>query len=229
MMVSAQTELGARSSNIGFGATIRSNGFGLAFQKEVGYANRSTARYYYADFVTHKHNKESKIVNHQVENKMPYVFGKLNHTALGRLGVGVSRSLVNKSDFNNVGIRFQAALGMSLGIQRPVYLRVEEFEGDIQIIQNVRYSPTAVPDSKKVIGYARNGDGWDQLSYKPGILAKANVSINWQEYSRSSKQINLGATIDYFPGGLPIMAFTHNPKVYPTFFLGFMWVFQTRG
>ncbi len=217
-----------RISNFGLGATLRSNGLGLTFQKEVGLKKSQLSRYYYGDFVTHKHTKESKIVNHQVENKMPYVFGKLNHNALARIGVGFSKSLVDKSSFNNVGIKFQSVVGLSVAMQRPVYVRIEEKEGDVQIVDNVRYSPERVPDSKKIIGYSRNGDGWDEISYRPGVLARANIAISWQEFSRTSKQVNVGVTIDYFPGGLPIMAFADNPKVYPTFFLGFMWVFQTH-
>lgn len=221
----AQLEKPVSVSGFGCGFVLRSNGVGITAQRLVNTGRDGWKHQFYADFVTHKHVRESKVVNHKVENKMPFVFGKLNHTALTRLGYGFSKTLVPMGRFNRVGIDFQSAIGLSLGIQRPVYVRIEEFEGDVQLIKSVRYTPENVPDADKIIGYARNGEGWNELSYRPGVLARMNFAIHWQEYSQVAKQVNLGCALDYFPGGLPIMAFDPNPKLYPTFFVGFMWLF----
>lgn len=228
VVVLAQSDEPTNYGTVGFGGLVRSNGMGLAFQKQSPVLRSGISRHYYVDFVTHKHLRESKIVNHKVENKMPYVFGKLNHNALTRFAFGFSKALVDRSGFNNVGVSFQGGLGLSVAAQRPVYVRVEAFEDDVQIVKNVKYTPQNVPDSEKIIGYSRNGEGWDELTYRPGLVARANFAINWKEYSRSSKQVNVGATLDYFPNGLPIMAFVKNPSLYPTFYIGFMWGFQTR-
>jgi hypothetical protein len=215
--------------NWGLGLQWRNNGLGVSFQKMSASVNRvGVNRYYYADFVSHKHLKESKIVNHEVENKTPYVFGKLNHVGLARFGYGFSKALTERTRFNNFDIQWQSVIGPTLGIQRPTYVRVEVTNNDVLGYANVRYTPESVPDTDRIIGYSRNGDGWDELTYKPGVLFRTNVALNWHEYTRVSKQVNFGLAIDYFPDGLPIMAFTNNPKLYYTYFIGFMWVFETH-
>ncbi len=215
--------------NWGLGLQWRNNGLGVNFQKMSATVNRYGVNpYYYADFVSHRHLKESKIVNHEVENKTPYVFGKLNHVALARFGYGFSKSLTQRTRFNNFDLQWQTVVGPTFGLQRPTYVRVENMINDEVRFESVRYTPESVPDGERILGYARNGDGWDELTYKPGVLFRTNVALNWHEYTRVSKQVNFGLTIDYFPDGLPIMAFTQNPKLYYTYFVSFMWLFETH-
>lgn len=211
--------------NHGVGVVLRNNGLGLSYQYQSLPVIGSFSRWLYADFTTFRHNRESKVVNHQVENRMPFVYGKLNHTGFARLNYGVSRRLVQRGIHNSIGLDIQVGMGMTAAFQRPVYLSVERIRDDQKVVEFVKYSPEEVPDSDQIIGYARNGEGWDQLEVRPGISATFNTAFTWSDYAHFVKRVNLGASVSYFPGGLPIMAFRDNPKLNTSFFVGFMWVF----
>lgn len=208
---------------IGFGFLLKTNGVGASFSRSV-YKTDHLAQYFYADFVSHKHIKESKVVNHKAENKMPYVFGKQYHTAITRTAFGFSKPLVRPIFPNGLSIDVQAGVGLSVATQRPVYLRVQTVANDQSTIEIVKYSPQNVPTAQEIIGYARNGEGWDELIYKPGVLFKMETSFTWNDYDQLAKRVHVGASVDYFPKGLSIMAFGENPRLTPTFYAGIMWV-----
>ncbi len=224
ILVFAQTDqMLLEQKSYGFGLMVKSNGIGLNYQHQVA-TNKRFGRYYYADFGSFKHTNESKIVNHKVENKMPFVYGKMFHTATIRGALGVSLRLTKPSKLNNITVDLQAATGFTLGVQRPVYLRIETIENDQKTVKNVPYTRELVPNSENIIGYAKNGEGWSELKYRPGMAGVFNVAFSWDQYAQVAKRLNLGASLDYYPQGLPIMAFRPNPKLNATFFVGFMWV-----
>lgn len=218
-----ETEPFLHQKSYGFGLAVRSNGVGVSFQKQTNSSNQLN-RFYYADFGTFKHTNESKIVNHKVENKMPYVYGKLFHTAVTRGIVGADVDLVKAHRYNTVSVNVQTGIGLTMAAQRPVYLRIETIENDQKTVKNVKYTREAVPTAEHIIGYAKNGNGWDELTYRPGIAGMFNMAFTWNDYAQVSKRVNVGATLDYYPNGLPIMSIAPNPKLNATFFVGFMWV-----
>jgi hypothetical protein len=207
----------------GIGVKVKSNGIGLAYQQQF-HKSQHLSRFVYADFGSFKHTNESKIVNHKAENKMPFVYGKLFHTARCRALYGVSMRLIQPRKYNHVAVDIQGSGGIAIGIQRPVYLRIETIENDQKTVKNVKYSRQNVADAEPIIGYSKNGEGWKELEYRPGASSLINVSFTWNEFTQVSKRVNIGASMDYYPGGLPIMAFGQNPKLNATFFVGFMWV-----
>ncbi|MFT5725307.1 MAG: hypothetical protein ACI9JN_002431 [Bacteroidia bacterium] len=217
------SEFLSKTKSYGMGFQVKSNGFGFAYQQQ-NFSYKHFDRYYYVDFGSFKHTNESKIVNHKVENKMPYVYGKLFHTAVLRAASGVSLTLVKPNLQNDIAIDIQGALGLSIGLQRPVYLRIETLENDQKTVKTIKYSRGDVPTSEDIIGYSKNGEGWGALEYRPGVVGHFNVAFSWDEFAQVSKRVNVGGSLDYFPQGLPIMAFDQNPKLNATFYIGFMWV-----
>jgi hypothetical protein len=214
------------SNNIksnGIGIKVKSNGLGIAYHHQTN-GNKIYGRFFYADFGSFKHTNESKIINHKVENKLPFVYGKLFHTARFRTMYGLSYRLVQPRVSNHVAVDVQAGSGLTLGIQRPVYLRTETLQNDQKTVKNVKYSRHTVPNAEPIIGYAKNGEGWRELSYRPGVAAVMNIAFSWNESVQVAKRLNLGVSMDYYPGGLPIMAFGQNPKLNASFYVGFMWV-----
>lgn len=218
-----ENDLLLKQKSYGMGVMVKSNGVGVVYQQQ-SYTKRQVERYFYADFGSFKHINESKTVNHKVENKMPFVYGKMFHTAVLRGAAGLSHGLVRPTQFNNVSVDIQAGTGLSLGIQRPVYLRIETIENDQKAVKNIQYSRKTVPSSESIIGYAKNGEGWSELEYRPGVVGVFNLAFSWNQYAQVSKRLNVGGSLDYYPSGLPIMAFGQNPKLNATFFVGFMWV-----
>jgi len=225
MLFVVPTNLQAQTGvkELGFGGLLKTNGVGLSFTRTVNKSDK-IANYFYSDFVSHKHIKESKVVNHKAENKMPYVFGKQFHTAIARTAFGFSKPLVRPIFPNGLSIDIQGGIGLSMACQRPVYLRVQTVANDQSTIEIVKYSSTSVSSAQEIIGYAKNGEGWDELIYKPGVLLKMETSFTWNDFDQLAKRIHIGASVDYFPKGLSIMSFGENPRITPTFFVGIMWV-----
>jgi hypothetical protein len=213
----------SKTKSYGIGGHLISNGVGLSYHQQK-YAQKRFDRFFYADFGSFKHTNEAKVVNHKVENKMPYVYGKLFHTANAKALAGLSIAVTRPNLQNGVAIDIQGGVGFSIGIQRPVYLRIETIENDQKTVKNVKYSPSSVSNAEPIIGYSRNGQGWRELEYRPGLVARFNVAFTWDEFAQVAKRVYVGTSLNYFPNGLPIMAFGQNPKLNPTFFAGFMWV-----
>ncbi len=211
------------SKTYSFGVVGKGNGFGVAFKK-VKQSNKQFNRVYYADFTSFKHVSEAKVVNNKIENRMPFVYGKLNHNGLIRLGYGVAKPLMQSNLANSLTVGFQLNSGLTIGVQRPVYLRVEEVEDNLKTVKIVKYSPQVLTSAESIVGYARNGSGWDELTVTPGVMANLSVNFTWNDYANIAKRLEIGAMLDYFPSGFDVMAFKPNPKLNPSFFVGFMWV-----
>ena len=215
------------TKSMGIGGVVRGNGLGVNlfydWKKQSPWTNQLNL-----DFVSHKHANEARIVNHTVSNKQPFVLGKLNHVGLSRLTFGKSLDLIPKGTHGKLAVALQSNLGVTAAWLRPVYVRIDPRE-DVGIqSENVRYTPQNVENPDRIVGYSRNGYGWDELSVLPGVLFRSNIACTWSAYGQSAKQLVAGFTLDYFPSGLPVMATYSNPNFYAGVFVGLNWMLNIQ-
>jgi hypothetical protein len=205
------------------GLTLRTNGLGLCagVKKTTG----SYHQMFQLDAVTHKHPQEIKIVNPNIQNPRPYVFGKLYRTALVRSGFGLEKALLVRNDWNRLGLYAQWMVGPELAIQRPVFLDIyrTNFNDNTGYISSERYDPTVHTSQEEVVGYSNTENGWDEVEYRVGMQSQLSVSMQWAGENGGYKGFRIGGVLDYYPGGLPLMAFAKNPKSRGTLFVTFIW------
>lgn len=205
------------------GGVLRTNGWGglLGVKGVLLPPNQSIQ----LDLVTHRHPREIKIINPSVQNPRAYVFGKLYHTAVLRFDWGIERELVRRTDWNRLGLTGRGQVGPVFGIQRPVYLSIYKPGANdmIGLIRSERYDPDVHNSQDNILGYSEKRKGWDELEYKPGVNAQLSLDLQWTSDNGGYKSLRVGGVADYFPGGLPIMAFTDNKNLSLTLFLSLIW------
>ncbi|MCB9260789.1 MAG: hypothetical protein H6607_00215 [Flavobacteriales bacterium] len=205
------------------GLHINTNGFGLGSTLRL-----SENRMIDVDFSSFKHQRESKVVNHNFENKLPFVFGKLYHTGNFRITYGVSKNLIQKQNQGDVTVDLRMSAGLAIATLRPVYLRLAEFDGDKDVYHIVKYTPENVPSTSDVVGYAHSGYGWDEINYKPGLTSKTGIALTWQNPATLARSIGVGTNVNYFPKGLNIMAFEPTQYLFVSGYIEFKLVFNSR-
>ncbi|MBI1305006.1 MAG: hypothetical protein GC181_00160 [Bacteroidetes bacterium] len=215
------------SGQLGIGAGLKARGYGLKLDKGLHRFN-NTELFSQLDVYSLKHPREVKIINQGAQNPSQYVFGKLYHTGIIRMSVGISRLIFPRQQTRGVGLAIRCAAGPVFAIKRPVYLDVMSFGSTDQTpnIETIKYSEHTNVNQSEIVGYSRHQSGWNDLEYASGVQNTMSVDIHWGSYDNTLKHVELGLMTEFFPSGLRIMAFGENPKIYSAPFITFCWSFN---
>ncbi|MCB9241638.1 MAG: hypothetical protein H6608_10920 [Flavobacteriales bacterium] len=211
----------------GVGMVLRTTGVGLTFNQEYKLNQKGRRMLAYAELVTVKHPSEIKIVNQGAQSPTPYVYGKLYHTFMSRLGVGMNQSVISRTASNAIGFSVEGYAGLSVASLRPVYLDVMTYQANDKtpIIRSQRYDPATHTNQADIVGYSRQEKGWSEIENRLGGNLTLAARLDWGR-SHIGKQVGVGVMVDYFPSDLPIMATSPNANLFATPFVRFMWYFS---
>ncbi|MDG2342131.1 MAG: hypothetical protein P8L24_03590 [Cytophagales bacterium] len=159
-----------------------------------------------------KHPKENKYSS-ALGYGRTFVWGKKNYLFSLRGQYGREMILINKKDPQGIRINAQVAVGPSLGLLVPYYIKysrnnrveIENFDSTIHTFNNV-------------IGSASFLEGLDELKIKPGINFKAALNFEFGG-ARSATAIEVGFLADIFSKEVVMMPTAKNYSVYPTAFI----------
>jgi|TARA_B100001250_G_scaffold163212_1_gene140343 hypothetical protein len=159
-----------------------------------------------------KHPKENKYSS-ALGYGRTFVWGKKNYLFSIRGQYGREMILVNKKDPQGIRINAQVAVGPSLGLLVPYYIKysrnnrveIENFDSTIHTFNNV-------------IGSASFLEGLDELKINPGINFKAALNFEFGG-ARSATAIEVGFLADIFSKEVVMMPTAKNYSVYPTAFI----------
>jgi len=176
-----------------------------------------------------KHAKEFKQISDitGVRNAKPFAFGKENAFFTARLMRGQKRYLTEKAKTKGVAIGWQYMGGISLGLLKPYYLKLQrridpalphEFSIERYSIDN----RDVFLDSRAIVGAASFWKGVGKTKILPGLHARLGVLFDWGAFDETSRSVDAGVMIDIYPKAVPIMI---DAKNYP-FFLNLYINFQ---
>ncbi len=192
------------------GGMIHSNGWGLRFRK--GH-NRTALRQFAweIEFSTYKSSKEVKTINPYFSDSRSYIYGKLNYVWFLRGGVGQQRILNRKPYWGGVQLSWIYHGGISVAFAKPVYLYIVHFNSGFTDyeIQEERYDP-AVHFTDNIYGRGSFLKGFSRIGLHPGAYAKTGLDFEFGTRSRQVSSIEAGATLDYSP--IPVAIMAENPK-----------------
>lgn len=202
-------------------AIIHNNGWGIEFR--IG-KNRSIFDkfMYEANLIEMRNGKEIKTINPFFTNTRSYYYGKLNAVYMLRTGVGQQRMLNRKPYYGGVELRLFYSGGLSTAFAKPVYLNIIVLEEG-----TYNYYPATEkydPDEhfpENIFGRASFFKGFNQLKVYPGIYAKAGLSVDFGALNQKPKIVEAGVAFDYFPKGIPMMAFIEPNQFFMTLYLSF--------
>lgn len=204
------------------GVFINTSAGGLEFRKGLN-TSFFTKWLYEANVHELRTGREARIA--QYRNSRSYIYGKLNNFYAIRAGGGQQNLINRKPYWGGVEIRYFWFAGGTLGFTKPVYLYIiKEF-----IVSQWYYEMSLVaerydPDEHfldNIYGRAPFYKGFDEMRVHPGLYAKAGFSFDFSRQNQKVNAVEIGAALDVFPTGIPIMAFRKPERYFLTFFVGY--------
>jgi len=232
LLLSAKTALGQETvfeekttiydTEISGGIGMHTNGF-LGVFRMGKYLDGFTKRIYEIELANIRHPKEIKSVFPFEQNSRGYIFGKMNSFFVLRPSIGLHKVFIPKQSLYGVSITYVAHIGPSIGLTKPVYLNIIETEptSNRSRIVKQKYDPQEHEQSE-IYGRASFLNGFDEISFHPGIFAKFGFQFDFASSRESLRAVEAGLKVDVFFEEIPIMAFTDNRAIYPNLYVSIL-------
>jgi len=203
------------------GLVLHNLGMGLQFRKGKNVTYFRTFLWE-VQAVSMKSPKQVRIINPYFSNARSYVYGKLNHVYMFRGGVGFDHLLNRKPAWSGVEVRVLYFAGLSVAISKPIYLYILNFYSpDFDYtIDAEKYDPEK-HFLDNIYGRAPYSMGLNQIRFYPGLYGKFGFNFEFGEYNSRIKSLEVGGILEFFPIGIPIMAFQDEQEIFPTLYLTF--------
>jgi hypothetical protein len=200
------------------GALIHTNGWGLKFRKGK---NITALRQFMweLEFSTYKSPKQYRIINPYYSDSKSYFYGKLNYLFFLRGGVGQQHILNRKPYWGGVQLSLLYYGGISLGMTKPVYLYI--INPNTGEISEEKYNPD-IHNIDYIYGRASFLTGLIQLGFYPGIYVKTGLEFEFGIKNKATSALEVGATLDFSPIPVPIMAYNPKQQFFLTLYLSAM-------
>jgi hypothetical protein len=196
-----------------FGIQLRTNGYGIFYEKGKMKSQRNTS-VYSIEFNEIKHPKEDKLPNGTGGFTFgnPYIYGKINNFYQLQLGFGMQRILGQKGNKNGVAVSVVYKGGLSIGLLRPYYIDVD----DNGTNRSIKYSPET--DSLFKFGVINGGGGlgkgWGEMKFKPGVFVKSGLRFDFGRFNDVVSGIEVGVSAEVYSSKIPIMLLTKDKQFF---------------
>ncbi len=165
------------------------------------------------DLAKLRHPKEvrSSILS---SNSRGFVFGRINSFYTARFGYIREKIMYDKTDQGTVSISLVTSGGLSLGLQKPVYVIVAQ-ENENRSIE--RYNP--LEQTASITGEANWFTGLFRTKLRPGVYGKLGVAFDYDLLDSKVTSLETGVIYDFFFADVPIFFETSNTSInVPGFF-----------
>lgn len=191
------------SVGLNFNANGGAMGWGLAFEYAIQ-KNYKYRRTFGFTFTNIRHPKEFKIFS-VFSNSRGYYFGKLNSLVSLRPTYGGKRLLFKSSRENGIEITAKWKIGPSIGLIKPVYLRIDKFNSSPK---DERYNPE-IHNFENITSRSSWSKGLNEARFQLGGYAKMGVDFNFSTAKNKISGGEIGFMVDYFAGN-PIQILHNN-------------------
>ncbi len=201
--------LGPQLSTNGFGA-------GFSFERNVNYKFKQGL---HISIVSLKGGKETRRTNSAYEDSRSYVFGKINLLFAGRLAYGGSWLLYERRRIRGVAIRYNINIGPSVGMLKPIYLKIKEPYTQIPEVEakDLRYDPT-IHHNENIYGRSGVWKGFNQSTFVLGGFAKSGFQFDFSANSNKITAVEVGLQLDYFSKNIELFYLGSNKKIFPSLY-----------
>ncbi len=189
-----------------FGIQLRTNGYGVFYELGQMKTNRKT-NLYRIDFTEIKEHKEEKLLGSAFFGNS-YIYGKINYFYPVTLGFGQQYMLGQKGNKNGVAVSAVYNGGLSMGLLRPYYVSISDPAGGEQ--KTIKYSEATKDlflDPSVITSGGGFGKGWNEITIKPGVFAKAAMRFDYGRFNESVSGLEIGMSLEYYASKVPILLF----------------------
>lgn len=186
-----------------FGIQLRTNGYGIFYEKGKMKTNRKT-NFFRIDLTEIKEPKEEKRYGTSYIFGNSYIYGKRNYFYPLTVGYGQQYILGQKGNKNGVAVAATYSAGLSLGLMRPYYLKVEDQQGE-RFIKYSSVDSLLFLDESIILSGGGFGKGWGEIKLRPGAFVKGSLRFDFGRFNESVTALEIGASLDAYASKIPIM------------------------
>lgn len=201
---------------LNFNANAGATGWGIGFD----YAVQKTYKYRetFGFTLTNIRNpKEFKIYNNQ-GNSRGYFYGKLYSLVSFRPTYGGKLAIFPSKRENGIEISFKWSVGPSIGLVKPVYLKI--LKAGINTVDE-RYDPT-IHNAEIISSRSPWLTGLGESKLKIGGFLKTGIDFNFSTAHDKISGGEVGVLVDYFPGeSLQLLFYNPGNNLYASLYLQF--------
>lgn len=204
-------------------ATIHTQGLGVGYKYGIIRGIHKTT---YWDFELSYLRSQKQISLMNYLSPTSFVYGKLNDVLALRGGYEVEHRIYGKPYWGGVEVRWLYEGGASLALLKPYYYSVVVAKPTStgEYDQVIEYQTFTDKDQWiEILGKAPFKQGLNEIKLRPGVYAKGGMVFEIGTSRLRAQSIEVGAVVEYYPQGIPLMA--ENPPSYiiPTLYLSYSW------
>jgi len=200
------------------GIQLATNGFGANFTFERN-INAKFKHGLHLLIGSLKGGKETRITNSVYADSRSYVFGKINLLFTSRAAYSGSWLIFERRRARGVTIRFTPAIGPSMGIIKPIYLKIKDPFAQVGEIepQSLRYDPF-IHTNQKIYGRASVWKGFSESTYALGVYLKSGFQFDFSSNNNRITAVEIGLQLDCFSKKIDLFYLGDNAKIFPGFY-----------
>lgn len=206
-----------------YGFKLNTNGWGAFFEKGFMKDVRKT-NLLQLEISEIKHPKEQKVTTASqsgpfITFSSPFIYGKQNIFYQVKPGFGQQRLLGGKANRNGVAVSTVYVGGISLGLERPYYLRV--VDASINGTRDIKFTSadSALFLSNSIIQGTGLRNGWGEMKLIPGLHGKLALRFDYGRFNDMVSAVEVGVNTEYYFSKPEIMLFNESK---PLFFSGYV-------
>ena len=202
------------------GLLVHTNGWGAKYRsgRNITFLRQ---RMWELEYTTYKSPKEIRVINPMYADARSYIYGKLNSVGFARGGIGFQHILNRKPYWGGIQLSVLYYGGLSVGITKPMYLYIIYVKSlyDYEIREE-KYNPE-IHYIENIYGRGSFLAGITQIRFYPGIYVKGGLEFEFGTKNRRINSLEAGATLDFSPIAMPIMAYNPKQMYFITLYVGF--------
>ena len=216
----AQSEDEPYENELIYGINLNSNGglIGGAFIRSAYTISEKWLQFGGLEIVGVKHPKEFRDYGITGES---FIRGKQNSLFVIRPHYGRELILFRKAAESGVQVNAVGAIGPSLGLLAPYYIRYD-YTPTTSIPMDVRteqYDPSKHVSTDYIIGSAGVFTGLGESKLNFGLHTKAGISFEYGRYNESITGVEVGFLVEAFPKEMVILPEADNRQVFTSVYL----------
>jgi hypothetical protein len=189
-----------------FGLQLKTDGYGGFYEFGKMKTNRKT-NIYRLDITETKEHKEEKLFGESFIFGNPYIYGKVNYFYPVTFGFGQQYILGQKGNKNGVAVSVVYNGGISIGLLRPYYVKVNDPNKGERYIKYSSDDSSLFVDQSVILSGGGFGKGWGEIKVKPGVFLKGALRFDYGRFTESVGALEIGASVEAYASKIPVMLY----------------------
>lgn len=194
-----------------FAIKLNSDGYGIFYEVGKQKSIKKT-RIYQFELGERKHPKEERIAPFQGIN--PYIFGKVNNFYYLKMGYLQQQLIGGKGNKNGVAVSALYGGGLSLGLIKPYYIKVEDPITNDLIDIKYNNNDSIFLDPVAIRGASGFTMGFGEVKVKPGAFAKAALRFDYGRYNEVVSALEVGVNVELYGSKISQMLFNKERQIF---------------